>query len=132
MKTALIILIQLGFFTTLNAQVETNYNGKFVEVTWVNPKNVSIDYFIIEKSNNGKNYKELLTVPKQNIAGGKIVYEADYSKPKRKTYYRIKNVETGGNSYYSNVSYLDIKKNKIDSTPNNTSEKEPLLVLENK
>ncbi len=132
MKTALIILIQFGFFTVVQAQVETHYNGKFVEISWVNPKTVSIDYFIVEKSNNGKNYKELITVPKQNISGGKTVYEADYSRLKRKSYYRIKNVDKQGNSFYSNVSFLDTKNKKNEDVSIITNENESLFVLENK
>tara|TARA_B100000809_G_C15078044_1_gene508601 strand:+ start:52 stop:657 length:606 start_codon:yes stop_codon:yes gene_type:complete len=137
MKYSIVILIQLFFITTLIAKVETNYNGEYVEISWDNPFYINIDYFIIEKSNNGKNYKEINTVPASNTnKTKKFFYEVDYSKISRQTFYRIKHVDINGYSYYSNISIVQPQKkfnlfSRKKPTKENYQAKNILVVLEN-
>jgi len=137
MKFTYAILIQLFFITTLLAKVETNYNGKYVEISWDNPFYINIDYFVIEKSNNGKNYKEINTVAAANPdKTKKFFYEVDYSKITRQTFYRIKHVDINGYSYYSNISIVQPQKKRLKifsskkSTIENYDAKNVLVVLE--
>lgn len=106
----LYVALFLSSFLSVNssiAEVKAVYNNNTVEVSWMNPLHVEIDYFIIERSKKGRYYKEILKVdgPKKNLEST-IAYKEIDSKPFSKTgFYRIKQVDINGNVYYSNAVF---------------------------
>lgn len=115
MKTILALSIQLLFISSLFSNVETVYNDDKVQISWNNPKHIEIDYFVLERSKNGVKFKEMKKIDTFNNNGSTIEYnEIDYSQFKTKAFYRIKQVDIKGHSYYSDI--IVIEDNNIKPT----------------
>ena len=141
MKTAsILIALQFLFISSISAEVKANYNDNRVEISWDNPNHVQIAYFVIERSKNGRYFKEILKVEATKSDNGSVeYYEVDYKPFNKKAYYRIKQVDVDGNRYYSNVILAKNTNNVkplfglFSSTNNknlkNYNEKDLLVVL---
>jgi len=130
MKTLLLLFIQILFSFSLFAEINVNYKGKQVEIEWSTSTNAKIDYFIIERSKNGKYFKAIRKIksgePNTNY------YEVDYHPPKKISFYRIKQVKSDGSFTYSATilvkRYTNAKYKKLKGYHQN----DVLLVLKDK
>lgn len=84
----------------LNAQVTAFYHNNRVEISWSQSDIKNINYFVIEKSKNGKYFKPFLTVSGTENTYSSFL-EMDFKPYKHITYYRIRYVNKSGNYYYS-------------------------------
>lgn len=106
MKIILLLCTQLIFISSSFSEVKAIYNNDKVEISWSNPAHMNVDYFIIERSKNGKHFKEIMKVETGSGNCSAVEYfEIDYSPLNIKAFYRIKHVDVSGNSYYSNIVY---------------------------
>ncbi len=104
MKTTLLLFTQLLFISYSFAEVRAVYKDDRVVISWTNPTNIKIDYFVIERSKNGKKFKELIKVEGFNSNSGLTeYYEIDNNPFNKKAYYRIRQVGINGNIYYSEM-----------------------------
>jgi len=113
MKTLLLFSIQILFISTSFSEVKAIYNYDKVEISWSNPAHINVDYFVIERSKNGKTFKEVLKVDGAKNNGSSIeYYEIDNKPLRKKAYYRIREVALNGQIYYSemvaatNINYV--------------------------
>jgi hypothetical protein len=114
MKIALLLFAQLLFTPYCFSEVKAFYNdNNKVEISWTNPSHMNVDYFIIERSKNGNSFKEILKVDGSENNGSLIEYfEIDNKPLNKKGYYRIKQVDVDGKTYFSemvaatNINYI--------------------------
>ena len=115
MKTILFFSLQILFNSLLFSEVTAIYNDDKVEISWTNPVHVKIDLFIIERSNNGHSFKEIMKISGAKNNANELIeyYEIDPSPFKSKSYYRIKQIDISGKKYYTNIAIAEnFKKNK--------------------
>ena len=88
-------------------------------VVWETTNNIA-NHFEVEKSNDGNNFKKIAEVPyKTNTGSTSIKYQfVDINKAGDVLYYRIKVVEPGSDSSYSQIVSI---KNISSSTTNNNN-----------
>ena len=93
---------------------DANVNEDWVELRWVTSSEINSDYFVIERSKNGRNWKELITVGAAGNSQQTIEYfEVDYKPYKGTSYYRLKQVDFDGSyEYFSMVPVKFIKNSK--------------------
>lgn len=83
-----------------------------MEISWTSAELKNIDYFVIEKSKNGKYFKPILKVKNSNKHLSSFI-EIDNTPYKNQTFYRIRYINTNGNYFYSetiNTRNRNIKK----------------------
>ena len=104
MTITLLLLAQLFFPTFLFSEVIAIYNDGNVEISWSTPEQIQVDYYVIERSRNGRKYKVIrkVDVPKNN-SGSIDYYEIDSHPLKKKAFYRIRQVDRNGTRHYSNT-----------------------------
>ena len=104
MKTLTLLLTYFFLANSLFSEVNAVYNDDKVEISWSNPLHIKVDYFVIERSKDGRYFKEILNVNASENNGSSIEYfEIDYNPFNKKAYYRIKQVDINGKNYYSNM-----------------------------
>lgn len=123
----LIIIICLFITSTSYARINAIYNNDKVEITWTNPKDIKVDYFTIQRSKNGKHFKDLIKIDGNKMGYNINEYREIDSKPYRlKGYYRLKQVDINGKIHYSNIILTKKDKKLKNYTANNI-----LVVLAN-
>jgi len=88
-----------------------NEANKKVIIDWITSENVVANYFEIQRSSDGKNFKTIALVlgpdPKQ---GSNNSYECfDTPSNKKKYFYRLKHISTDGETELSEVKMLALK-----------------------
>jgi len=107
------LLLSLPSFS----EVKAVYNNDKVEISWTNPLFIEIDYFVIERSKNGKNFNEIQKVEGTKNQKIPLEYvEIDYHPFHKKTYYRIKQIHVNGRIYYSNTTLAKTTQNVNPTT----------------
>lgn len=114
MKTILLLFTQLTFISASFSEVRAVYNHDKVEISWTNPASIKIAYFVVERSKNGKKFKAIIQVEGSKKENNLIeYYEIDNNPLRQKAYYRIRQIDMNGKSYYSemvmatNVNYVN-------------------------
>ena len=108
MKTILLLIVQLFLISSLFSEVTAVYNNDKVEISWNNPLHIKVDYFVIERSKTGKKFKAIQKInTKENVGHSIEYFEIDYKPFNVKAFYRIKQVDIDGNSYYSKIVYAE-------------------------
>ncbi|OFY89868.1 MAG: hypothetical protein A3K10_15330 [Bacteroidetes bacterium RIFCSPLOWO2_12_FULL_31_6] len=144
MKTILLLFTQLMFISASFSEVRAVYKNDKVEISWTNPTDIQIAYFVVERSKNGKNFKTIIQVEGSKKENSLIeYYEIDNNPLHQKAYYRIRQIDVNGKSYYSemvvamNVNYVNpllslfsnSQKNPKYSRLKNYNENNILVVL---
>jgi hypothetical protein len=135
MKTILLLFSQFIFLTPLFSEINAHYNDDKVEIYWSETTSPNIQHFIIERSENGKFFEEIMEV---NEVRSEVEYfEIDYNPPVKVAYYRIKKIDKGGDINYSKTilvkNYNKLKLNKnFGKTLKNYKGHNVLVVLKNK
>jgi choice-of-anchor B domain-containing protein len=84
-------------------------DGNIVEISWQTFKEFNNEKFVVERSSDGLKYNDLAEV----IASGNATEISDYSSIDKNplsenNYYRIKQIDFGGNSSYSEVVQINL------------------------
>ncbi len=105
MKTISLLLFQLFLIPSLFSEIKATYNENIVGISWANPLHIDVDYFVIEKSKTGNNFKEIMKIDgSENLNNSIAYYEIDNNPFHKKGYYRVKQVDINGQIYYSNIA----------------------------
>lgn len=84
------------------AQVEALYVENRVEIIWDYSDCNLVDYYVIEKSKNGTNFREFLKVKNSKTYTNSFL-ETDHNPYDNISFYRIRYVNFSGKYYYSEV-----------------------------
>lgn len=84
------------------AQVEALYVDNRVEIIWDYSDCNLVDYYVIEKSKNGTNFREFLKVKNSKTYTNSFL-ETDHNPYDNISFYRIRYVNFNGKYYYSEV-----------------------------
>ncbi len=96
-------------FVSLNA---TSMNG-FNEITWATASEINADYFAIEKSVDGINFKEIGFVDAAGTSQSRIDYSFIDDEQERQTvYYRLRQVDLNGEFVYQGPVFLEYAPNE--------------------
>lgn len=130
MKPFLLLFFSfLGAYAS-HAQISAFYDNDKIEITWSNSDIKNLDYFVIEKSKNGKTFKSFLKVDALDKNYSSFL-EIDYKPYKHVSYYRIRYVNKMGNYYYSET--IAAKNHAQENLPElkNYNKLNVLVVLKN-
>lgn len=99
--------LEFGGGTTLPVELlsfNAIYSNGKVDVTWQTATETNNDHFTIERSRNGTDFEGLMQVDGAGNSNSIIDYsETDFYPFEGISYYRLKQTDFNGNSYYSNV-----------------------------
>lgn len=109
-----LLLCLLFIINKIDAQISASYNNNRVEISWTHSDIKNINYFVIEKSKNGKYFKPFLKIECNNKSYTSFI-EVDNSPYKHHTYYRIRYINKNGNYYYSEK--VTARNNNIKKLP---------------
>jgi hypothetical protein len=88
-------------------------------IFWETATEINNEKFILEKSDDGINFKELAAIPSQN---GNANYAQAYrfvdSKSNAFNYYRLKQIDIDGQFTYSEIIFIGLNSNPINVYPN--------------
>jgi len=131
MLRILIIVISLLYITkNATANIEAIYVENSVQIKWTCIEQNNVSYFIIEKSKDGKYFKELSFIKNHSTRTGSFI-EIDSKPYRNESIYRIKYVLMNGNVYYGKP--LIIKENDSDILKWNEKQNiKTLLVVKDK
>lgn len=111
--------VGLRYFTA------TATNGS-VKLTWATAAERSNAYFVVERSSNGQDFAPVKKVSGAGNSNSTIVYSiTDDTAFEGKMYYRLKQVDTDGNSSYSPVVTVTFQKDagRMTAYPNPAKER---------
>ncbi len=84
-------------------------DNKQARINWVTASEINIEKFELERSNDGIDYEQVTSIPAKGSAGNVTDYEFfDYLLSGGTTYYRLKIIETDGQTYYSDVQSVKV------------------------
>ncbi len=112
------ILLPVGYSAYNAQQIEgKNY------INWTTESEINNDYFLLERSETGINWEVITGVEGQGTTTTPHDYSYIDQRPfETGTYYRLKQVDTDGQSKYSNVLYVKtINESVLEMFPNPTS-----------
>lgn len=119
-----VLPVDLLFFTAKSTLSGVKFN-------WATASELNSDNFVIEKSDDGLEYKTLLTANAQGNSTSKIDYEAFDEKPTiGKAYYRLKEVDLDGKQTVFNVVLVEFTGLRITSVYPNPIDNGQSLTLE--
>lgn len=92
-------------------QFTTKISGEKVLINWSVSASGETNYFEIQKSKNGKDFKTIAYVmgPDPSKEGNQFGYFDLIERGSRKTHYRLKHVATNGESYFSEIQTVQTK-----------------------
>jgi hypothetical protein len=83
------------------------YNNNSVLITWQTAAEEDNDYFIVEKSTDGREYKEITRLKGHGTTSSTTNYKAyDYQPQAGNNYYRLRQIDIDGTGTYSGVNIL--------------------------
>ncbi|MEJ8802175.1 cadherin domain-containing protein [Pontibacter sp. H249] len=85
---------------------------KGVMIYWATAAEINNEYFIVERSLDGRNFSKIGQVRGAGTSSSRIEYNLlDTNSPAGTVYYRLKQVDFGGKYEYSKIVAVDVKKN---------------------
>jgi Bacterial Ig-like domain/Endonuclease/Exonuclease/phosphatase family/Domain of unknown function (DUF5017) len=97
--------IDLGYF------LAAPWRGK-VEFVWYTNHEINSDYFVVERSRNGKDYEPVDSINGKGDSREWSIYHLDLNNPwPGKSHYRLRIVSLDGSVDYSNVVTLNMRSN---------------------
>jgi hypothetical protein len=102
-----------------------------VEIKWVTATELNNDYFTIERSSNGTDWRSLVKIDGAGSSSQELTYQFTDIRPiQRASYYRLKQTDFNGQYSYSAVRYVtfDKTKDEISIFPNPVSLNEELII----
>ncbi len=87
-------------------------DGSQVDLKWVTATEINNDYFVVEKSKDGKNWEEVVWVDGAGNSNYTLeYYETDENPYEGISYYRLKQVDFDGKTSYSEIVPVAFEKN---------------------
>ncbi|MEM8523413.1 MAG: T9SS type A sorting domain-containing protein [Bacteroidota bacterium] len=112
-------------------EVKEMGNGQ-VQIDWQTASELDNDYFLLECSNNAKDWKSIAKVTGTGTSFDQVDYQfIDKSTHKGTIYYRLKQVDFDGTHEYSEIISLDLKSEKDDLFKVFPNPAEQFVTLEN-
>ncbi len=97
-------------------------NGS-IELNWITASEINNKGFEIQRSNEGKDWEVIGFVDGQGDSRGENNYVFTDKSPEKINYYRLNQIDFDGNNNYSNVVFVELKKdNRISVFPNPTND----------
>jgi hypothetical protein len=107
-------------------------NGNQIDLKWVTATEINNDYFVVEKSKDGKIWEEVVWTDGAGNSNHIIdYYEKDLNPYEGISYYRLKQVDFDGKYSYSNIVPVAYEKNvskEITVLPNPVKKGETLYL----
>jgi len=103
---------------------DADYKTNAIEFNWSTATEKNNAYFVIQKSNNGIDFMDLLTIPSKALQGNSSIQlnysSKDISPENGLIYYRLKQVDLDKTVSYSDVIVIStsFKENKLYPNPN--------------
>jgi len=95
---------------------DVNVNGNKIDLSWITASEINNDYFTVQKSKNGVDWEDVLTVNGAGNSSQTIHYfDSDYSPYSGLSYYRLKQTDFDGKTSYSSIVPV---KYMLDNTGN--------------
>jgi exopolysaccharide biosynthesis protein len=86
-------------------------HGKSVQLNWETENEFNNDYFTIQRSANGRSFKDVVRVKGTTGSIRKLQYRSvDYAPLEGKSYYRLKQTDLDGKTSYSNTVAVNFQK----------------------
>lgn len=96
-----------------------SYNGQSVNLSWKTTNELNSKNFVIERSEDGRNFSAIGTVNANNSTAENNYSFSDQSPVSGASFYRLKIVDLDGKFKYSNIAVINTKlKNKFSAYPN--------------
>ena len=109
-------LVVSGSFMILPVRfvnVRASLKANVIDVNWTNATESDLQYYIVERSRNGQQFSDLLTVPPMKNDGTSADYLIKDAQPYNgANYYRIKAVEGNGHVIYSRIVKIESNQAK--------------------
>lgn len=114
-------IMQESFTTTLNAAVPielASFTAKEdrnnVTLEWVTLTETNNDYFTIERSSNGSDWKEIVNIQGNNLSHEMLTYRTEDNRPlPGSSYYKLKQTDLDGAFTYSDI--ITVERNSTDT-----------------
>jgi hypothetical protein len=88
---------------------KANLDGKKVRLDWATGSEQNVDYFIVERSRNGKEFTKVFQTPAKGQSSNLVEYLGfDTAPMEGLSYYRLKEVDADGKIFYSDLSSVMI------------------------
>lgn len=85
-------------------------NDHSVNLTWQTASELNNDYFLVERSSDGHQYKEIAQIAGNGTTNTVSKYSfQDVSPVQGRNYYRLKQVDADGHFQYSEIRSIDVK-----------------------
>lgn len=99
-------------------------DSEMVEIEWATSSEIDNDYFLVERSSDGKSFQELAVVQGSGNTSEVAYYSTlDRAPDSGINYYRLKQVDFDGSESHSQIVHIDLKKNHtIKTFPNPTTD----------
>jgi hypothetical protein len=95
-----------------------NYGRKAVDLRWQTASETNNDFFTLEKSRNGKDFRPFVTIPSKAEAGNSqqlLSYQAHDNEPfSGISYYRLKQTDFDGTGKYSKIVPLHFEQITVE------------------
>lgn len=97
-------------------------NNQFAVLNWTIYDDVNIKNYIIERSDDGINFKTIGSVDSRNLVTASYTF-TDNNPTNNKNYYRIKAISTTGTAKFTDIRFVIFSTNfEISITPNPTNQ----------
>ena len=93
--------------------VSCNKNLDLIDISWVTASEINNDFFTIQCSDDGENWRDINEIPGAGNSTHLINYEYRSRKLNEK-YFRLKQTDFDGKSNYSDIVSVDCASNHID------------------
>lgn len=110
--------------------ITAELQGKQTLVSWSVADQTNNDYFAVEHSTDGTNFREIGIQGGEDDFVGEMPYNFTHADPASgSNYYRIKQVDYDGGSSFSNIASVDFQSGKAALYPNPTTAPVSIKVL---
>lgn len=97
----------------------TSFTGKKMEksiqLEWKTESELNNDYFVVERSMDGRNFEQLKEVSGKGNSTERVVYTFEDQKPESATnYYRLRQVDYDGTESFSDIITVKFKNTRLD------------------
>jgi hypothetical protein len=111
-------------------QLDANCKNNTAQITWATDAEINMDYYTVERSDDGKNFLAMATVKSKSTATVQQLYNyTDVSPLPGTSYYRLKTTDRSGATGYSTVmTFVDCGTDVVRLTTNTASGESELLL----
>jgi membrane-associated phospholipid phosphatase len=97
-------------------------NGGNVDCSWIIASELNSDYFIVQRSEDGKSWEDIGQIKAAGNSNSILNYSFSDDRPFMNTsYYRLKQIDIDGSIDYSDVKSVDFENSNVEVYPNPTA-----------